>query len=334
MENNFIVGQRALERLLSDVKNGSVSHAYILEGPKGIGKRTAAEIFAKAIHCTGAVRPCGGCSACIKHRAKTHPDVFFVEPEDNGNIKIDTVRQAADELYMRPRLAERKVLIIDGADGMNDAAQNALLKTFEEPPAYGTVVLLSESIQKLLPTIRSRGVKLLLEPFAAEKIRSFVEKEYPHMRDKSGFVAGYSGGIVGRAIDICEDEEFFELRSQLIQAVSGLAEGKSGILTAAEVFGVGQRKVSADHREACLDIMLSWLGDTVLLKQGGKPVNVDYGDLLRSFSSKVTAKGAVAAVETVEETARGLNPSMKYDLWVMNMLIKCWRNLHGYSSWS
>ena len=321
-------------RLLADVKKGSVSHAYILEGPKGIGKRTAAEIFARAIHCTGVVKPCGSCPACVMHRAKTHPDIFFVEPEDNGNIKIDAVRQASDELYMRPRLADRKILIIDGADGMNDAAQNALLKTFEEPPAYGTVVLLSESAQNLLPTIRSRGVKLLLEPFSAEKIRSFVEARYPLMRDKSGFVAGYSGGIVGRAIDICEDEEFFELRSRLVQAAAGLAEGKESILAVAEVFGVGQRKVDADHREACLDILLSWLGDAVALKQGGKAVNVDFDEQLRSFGAKVTAKGALAALETVEETARGLNPSMKYDLWVMNMLIKCWRNLHGYSSWS
>ena len=334
MENNFITGQRALKRLLSDVKNDSVSHAYILEGPKGIGKRTAAELFARAIHCTGAVRPCGQCSACVKHRAKTHPDIFFVEPEDNGNIKIDAVRQAADELYMRPRLAQRKVLIIDGADGMNDAAQNALLKTFEEPPAYGTVVLLSENMQNLLPTIRSRGVKLLMEPFAAEKIQAFVKSRYPDMQDKSGFVAGYSGGIVGRAIEICEDEEFFELRSRLINAAARLAEGKESILAAAEAFGVGQRKVAAEHREACLDILLSWLGDAASLKQGGRAVNVDCMESLKSFTSKITAGGALAALEAVEETARGLNPSMKYDLWVMNMLIKCWRNLHGYSSWS
>lgn len=332
MDNNFISGQRALERLLTDVKNGSVSHAYILEGSKGIGKKTAAEIFTRAVHCTGDVKPCGKCPACVMHRAGTHPDVLFVEPEDNGNIKIDTVRAAAEELYMRPRLAQRKILIIDGADGMNDAAQNALLKTFEEPPSYGTVVLLSENIQNLLPTIRSRGVKLLFEPFPAEKIRDFVRAKYPAMGEKSGFVAGYSGGVVGRAIEICEDSEFFELRSGLIEAIAGLADGKESILAAAGVFGVGQRKVDASHREACFDIMLSWLGDVVLLKQGGRIVNTDFEERLRAFAAKVTVRGALSAVETVEETARGLNPSMKYDLWVMNMLIKCWRDIHGYSS--
>lgn len=332
MESNFITGQRALERLLADVKNGAVSHAYILEGPKGIGKRTAAEIFARAVHCKGEPKPCGRCGPCLQHLAHTHPDVFFVEPEENGNIKIDAVRAASEELYMRPKLSDRKILIVDGADGMNAAAQNALLKTFEEPPSYGTVVLLSENIQNLLPTIRSRGVKLLFEPFPAEKIRAYVEARYPDMREKSSFVAGYSGGVVGRAIDICEDGEFFELRGSLIEAAAGLAGGKDSILAAYDVICGGRKKLDLEHWRTCLDVLLSWLGDAAVCKQGGKIVNTDYGERLRDFASKITASGAAAAVDTVAETAAGLNPSMKYDLWVMNMLIECWRDLHGYSS--
>ena len=332
MESNFITGQRALGRLLSDVKTGAVSHAYILEGPKGIGKRTAAEIFARALHCTGEEKPCGRCLACRRHLARTHPDVFFIEPEENGNIKIDAVRAAAEELYMRPRLSDRKILIIDGADGLVEPAQNALLKIFEEPPDYGTVVLLSENIQNLLPTIRSRGVKLLMEPFTGDKIRAFVEKKYPHMRDKSSFVAGYSGGVVGRAIDICEDEEFFGLRESLIDAVSRLTGGKDSILAAADAVCGGRKKLDAEHWRTCLDILLSWLGDAAVCKQGGRIVNTDHGDSLRAFAAKITAAGAAAAVDTVTETARGLNPSMKYDLWITNMFIKCWRDLHGYSS--
>ncbi|MGN1097409.1 MAG: ATP-binding protein, partial [Clostridia bacterium] len=250
MEDNFIRGQKALERLLSDVKNKTVSHAYILEGPKGVGKKTAADTFARALHCTGENKPCGVCRSCAMHSAGTHPDIEVIEPEDNGNIKIDAVRAAADELYMRPKLAEKKLLIIDGADGMNPAAQNAMLKTFEEPPSYGVVVLLSENIQNLLPTIRSRGVKLLMEPFPAEKIKAFVERTYPAMRGKSEFVAGYSGGIVGKAVEICEDEEFFSLRTQMFEAVSTLAGGKEGIFTAAEVFGVGKKKTDWDYRSS------------------------------------------------------------------------------------
>ncbi len=333
MENNFIKGQRALSRLLCEVKDGRVSHAYILEGPRGVGKKTAARIFAAALHCQGADKPCGSCHSCAMHRAGTHPDVLMLESEDNGNIKIDSVRAAAEELYMRPKVSDKKVLIIDGADGMNEAAQNALLKTFEEPPAYGVVVLLSENIQNLLPTIRSRGVKLLLEPFPEEKIKSFVERAYPAMRDKSGFAARYSGGIVGKAIDICEDEDFFALRGEMFGALSGLTGGKECIFPIAEVFGMG-KKSDSYRKSVCFDLMLSWLGDVAAIKNGGETVNSDYNEQIRAFASKVTARGAVSAVETAAETLRGLNPSMKYDLWIVNMLIKCWRDIHGYSSWS
>lgn len=331
MISNFIKGQKTLERLLADAENGSVSHAYILEGSRGVGKKTAAELFAMALHCTGKNKPCGECSSCIKHRAGTHPDVMLIEPEENGNLKIDTVRAAADELFMRPKISSRKLLIIDGADGMNSAAQNALLKTFEEPPAYGVVLLLSENIQNILPTIRSRGVKLLMEPFPYNKIKEYVKKEYPSMREKSAFVARYSGGIVGRAREICEDGDFFALRTEMFEAVSGLGRGKEYIFPVAEVFDIN-KKADAAHRSVCFDLLLSWLGDALALKTGGTIINVDCEEKLRAFSSGVTAAGLINAVDTVGKTMAELNASMKYDLWIVNMIIKCWEDIHGNSS--
>lgn len=330
MTGNFIKGQKALERLLADVENKSVSHAYILEGPRGVGKKTAAELFAMALHCEGRHKPCGVCSSCVKHKAGTHPDVMRIEPEENGNLKIDAVRAAADELFMRPKISGRKLLIIDGADKMNSAAQNALLKTFEEPPSYGVVVLLSENIANILPTIRSRGVKLLMEPFPGEKIREYVEKEYPALREKSAFVARYSGGVVGRAKEICEDSGFFALRGELFGALAGLSRGKECIFPIAEIFGMG-KKTDAAHRSACFDLMLSWLGDAAALKTGGEIINADCGGELKEFSAGVTAAGLINAVDTVAKTMAELNASMKYDLWVVNMLIKCWEDIHGNS---
>ncbi len=328
ISDNFISGQPALERLLSDAENGRAGHAYILEGPRGVGKKTAAAIFAAALHCKGKNKPCGSCAACMLHKAGTHPDVTRLEPEENGNLKIDAVRAATDELFMRPKLAARKILIIDGADGMNSAAQNALLKPFEEPPSYGTVMLLSENPQNLLPTIRSRGIKLRMEPFPYEKIKTFAEREYPQLRERSAFVARYSGGIVGRAREICEDEEFFALRRELFGGLARLCGGKECIFTIAEVFGFG-KKPSAAHRSSCFDLTLSWLGDALSLKIGGEIVNSDFAQELYAFSSRVTAAGLAAAAETVGNTASELNASMKYDLWIVNMLIKSWEDLHG-----
>ncbi len=329
MTGSFIEGQRALERLLSDVRNKTVSHAYILSGPRGIGKKTAARVFAKALHCTGENKPCGRCSACVLHRAGTHPDVTFVGPEENGNLNSDTVRAAADELFLRPVMAEKKLLIIDGADRMNNAAQNSLLKTFEEPPEYGVVMLLTEDLSSLLPTIRSRGVKLELEPFPREKIKTYAEREYPAMRGKSDFVAAYSGGNIGRAKEICEDEDFFALRGELLTALCGLGGGKGCIFPIADIFTGGRRKYDAAHASACFDLMLSFFGDALAAKTGGSLANADYDEQIRAFSSSVTVRGLTAAAERAAVTMAELNASMNYTLWITDMLIKCWGDIHG-----
>ncbi len=332
MTGSFIEGQKALERLLADVRNKTVSHAYILSGPRGIGKKTAARIFAKALHCSGEKKPCGECRPCVLHGAGTHPDVTFVGPEENGNLNSDAVRAAADELFLRPVMAEKKVLIIDGADRMNNSAQNSMLKTFEEPPSYGVVVLLTENLSSLLPTIRSRGVKLELEPFPRESIKAFAEREYPAMRGKSDFVAAYSGGNIGRAREICEDDDFFALRAELITALCGLSGGKGCIFPIAEIFGTANRRFDAAHASACFDLTLSFLGDAMAVKSGGALANADYAEQIRSFAARATLRGISAAAERVSATMAELNASMKYSLWIIDMLIKCWGDIHGNSS--
>lgn len=329
--NNFIDGQKALNVLLSEVKNKTVSHGYILEGAKGIGKRTAALIFGAALCCEGQNKPCGVCGQCIKHAAGTHPDISIVEPNEKGNIRIEAIRAASDELFMRPKIADRKILIIDGADAMNAAAQNALLKSFEEPPSYGVVVLLSENADKLLPTIRSRGVKLRMEPFSTEKIKTYVEKEFPEFVQRSTFVANYSGGIVGRAKDICGDEDFFELRKEMFSALKALGGSKSSIFPVAEVFGC-RGKMNSKTKDLAFEFMLSFFRDALMLKNGGRIINTDCMAEINDFSSSVTAAGLISAVEIAAETAAGLNVSMNYGLWTINMLIEIWGVLHGNGS--
>ncbi len=329
--DNFIKGQKALETLLTEVKNNTVSHSYILEGPKGVGKKTAAAIFAAALHCTGEDKPCGVCGQCVKHIARTHPDVMLLEPEENGSIKIDAVRAASDELFMRPKLSKRKILIIDGADGMNPAAQNALLKSFEEPPDYGVVVLLSENSGNLLPTIRSRGVKLRMEPFPLDKVKEYVIKEFPAFAEKSDFVARCSFGIVGRARDICDSEEYFAFRKEVFEAVGALSGSKSSVFTAAEAFGY-KSKPDAETKAMAFDMALSFLRDALMLKNGGSIINTDCAEEISDFSAKASMSGIIRAIDCVTDTMTKLNVSMNYDLWIINMLIECWGDLHGNGS--
>lgn len=328
---SFLTGQRATERLLGDVRAGTVRQAYIFEGLRGIGKFTAARLFAAAVHCTGESKPCFACEHCKMHMAGTHSDMFVVG-DGERSLKIDDIRALSDELYIRPALSDKKIFIVRGSDKMNAAAQNALLKSFEEPPEYGVIILLSENSDNLLPTIRSRGVKIVFEPFPPEKIERYIKAVYPSKAHEADFIARYSSGIIGRAIDICESADFFAEREKMFEACAGLVGDRLSILDVSEVFEVRSRKQNADNCSVHFDLFLSFMRDAASLKTTGKILNEDKRALIESFSSKTPLGAVLRVIERTADTRRQLNVSMKYELWIMNLLINCWEDIHGKSN--
>lgn len=326
---NYLTTQKAFRTLLSSARDGSFSQAYIFEGVKGVGKYTAARIFANAIHCTGKVKPCGECPDCKKHAASTHSDLIIIGGEDT--ITVDDIRTMNEELYIRPALSEKKICIIRGADNMNDGAQNALLKSFEEPPSYAVIILLSENEKNLLQTIRSRGNKIVFEPFTEEEIKEYMLRQYPLKKDILPFVALYSGGVIGRAIAICEDEEFFDTRKNMFEAVERLAEDRLSVLKIADLFGV-KSKGSYINCDLYFDLFTSFMRDAMAIKVGGRVINQDMLALIESFSSKVTLSSVISIIERAAITRSQLNKSMNYELWITNMLINCWEDIHGKGS--
>ena len=143
----LLIKSKAINRLLNNVRENNIPQAYIFEGMKGIGKFTAANLFARAVHCTGENVPCGVCEHCKMHLAGTHSDLYITGGEES--VKVNDIRSLTDELYIRPALSDKKICIIRNADAMNSDAQNALLKSFEEPPPYGVIILLSENVKNL-----------------------------------------------------------------------------------------------------------------------------------------------------------------------------------------
>lgn len=327
---DYLTTQKAFRTLLKSAREGRISQAYIFEGLKGVGKFTSARIFANTIHCTGEVKPCGECPDCKKHAAGTHSDLIIIG--GNGQIKVDDIRAMNEELYIKPGLSDKKICIVRDADNMNQDAQNALLKSFEEPPAYGVIILLSENVKNLLPTIRSRGTKVVFEPFSEKEIHDYLLRQYPLRRDIAPFIALYSGGVIGRALALCEDEEFFETRNKMFQAVSGLVGDRTSIFKVADVFGIKNGKSGFENCDLYFDLFTSFIRDIIALKTGGRVINEDKLTELSQFSSRVTLSSMLAIVENAAKVRAGLNVSMKYDLWIVNMLINCWEDIHGKSS--
>ena len=325
MADFYIEGQKALNILRRDVQMNTVRQGYIFEGSEGIGKKTAAFQFAQMVFCTGEKKPCGCCHGCSMFLAKTHPDLYVLEDE---SVKIDAVRKMNDELYIKPLISERKVFIVEHADEMNVAAQNAFLKSFEEPPKYAVIILITKSSQKLLPTILSRGTKIVFSPFGEKEIEKFLSEKYSITGEKASFIARYSNGLIGRCIEITESEDFFKKRDKMIKAIQTLTGDKISILNVLDAFDANTRKTNEDI-DLYFDIFTGFFRDVAVIKTGGRIVNSDYKDILSEFSGKIRAASARGVISIAADVRSKINTSMKYDLWITNMLINCWEEIHG-----
>ena len=190
----------------SALLQGKGSHAYIIEGAKGIGKKAFA-LAASSIHfCSDEDKPCFTCPGCRKVLEGIHPDVHFVTPEKT-TLKVDQVREVLATLYESAYEGNSKIYIFEDFHLANDHAQNALLKSLEEPPKAVTFFLLCENAQMLLPTVRSRCKTLRLTGFSEEDILKQLEVIFPN-NEKNASSARDSFGNIGTAIKIIEDEEF------------------------------------------------------------------------------------------------------------------------------
>ena len=160
--DGFFGNERAKEAL-NRLTAGRLPQAIVLHGDRGCGKRTLARRLAQACVCTGAQRPCGVCAACRKFLTGGHPDILWIDGGDRPRaFGVDQIRAVRDTLYIQPNEADCKVYVLTQAQNMTDQAQNALLKMLEEPPAYAVFLLTAESLQQLLPTVRSRVVAVPL----------------------------------------------------------------------------------------------------------------------------------------------------------------------------
>jgi len=189
------------------VINGRGTHAYIIEGAKGIGKMAYALAVSCAYFCKSEHKPCFSCAGCRKVVEGAHPDVHIIEPEKNL-IKVDDVREVIATLHETPYEGGRKVYIFKSFQLANESAQNALLKSLEEPPQAVTFFLLTENIYSLLDTVRSRCKKINLTPFDSNSIKAFLSHRFEGDVD---FAVNACGGNIGNALNMLENEEAMRL---------------------------------------------------------------------------------------------------------------------------
>ena len=223
MEFNEFTGNIALrEKLRTDIVSGTLPHAIIIEGAEGSGKSTVARHIALLLNCKHSPDVCYLCDNCKKILGKNHTDVVYISlPEGKSQLGIESVRFMKSDVYIKPNESDYKVYIIESADKMTIEAQNAFLKIFEEPPSYAVFILLCESADALLITVRSRGTILYTERFDFDTIRNYLISENDNARELSAtspdalsLAVLLSNGSIGGAINnICGEtaEENLEL---------------------------------------------------------------------------------------------------------------------------
>jgi DNA polymerase-3 subunit delta' len=209
-----VIGHRRLVALLArSVERGSLPPSLIFAGPAGVGKRLVALATAQALNCLSPVpagddRPadaCGTCAACTRIARGVHPDVIVVEPGDSGAIKIEQVRDVVDRAAYRPFEGRRRVVIIDEADALVPAAQNALLKTLEEPPPSSVFTLITPRPDVLLATVLSRCPKLRFRPLGAADIAAALVAQ-GKSETEARAVAALADGSLSQAMRTSADE--------------------------------------------------------------------------------------------------------------------------------
>ncbi len=316
-----IIGHtRQIRILKSALKTGRLSHAYLFEGPDGVGKRGVAMALAQAIQCSRQDDDaCGLCIFCRKVEEHNHSDVWWIAPERNA-IRIDVIRQLQRDMSFDALEGRKRIIIVDEADKMLHNAANAMLKTLEEPPAATNMVLITSKPQLLLPTIVSRCQRLAFGPLTREMARQVIERQ---IGDDPGIVkllASLSGGSPGRALAF-ERELFLEERPRLIEAVEQCSQD--------DVMHIFQLAEQMDKRRAeifiILEILQGWYRDLAVYRVTRNPeqlINADLLPKIRKAAGQKTLEFAISSFEIIGETLRNLDRNANVRLALDTLLLE------------
>jgi DNA polymerase-3 subunit delta' len=254
-----------IKHLQSAIKTNKISHAYIIDGEKGIGKKLIANTYAKTLQCEKkGMSPCDDCTSCRTFNSLNNPDVIYVEQTKKTGIGVDDIReQINQDINIKPYQYPYKIYIVDNADTMTEQAQNALLKTIEEPPSYAIILLLSNNINKFLITIMSRCVVLKLKPIMPDKVMHYVTENLGISDYRNELITSFSQGIIGKAKALASSTEFFDMRESMISIVDGIIKGDEY-----ELLAISQKfEDYKDEIQDFLDLLMTWFRDLLIVKK-------------------------------------------------------------------
>lgn len=318
-----IIGHDMVKKHLQKaVESKKISHAYILSGEEGTGRKMLAKAFAMTLLCeTSDEEPCMQCHSCKQFLSGNHPDVIWVTHEKPASIGVDDIReQLNDTIMIRPYSSEYKIYIMDEAEKMTIQSQNALLKTIEEPPAYAVIILVTTNPEAFLPTILSRCIQLKLRPLKDHTISSYLIEELKIAEEKADIYAAFARGNLGKAIHLASSEEFARLHKEILLLLKNIKEMDIPMLLDYI------KKLQDDHMDLreCLDFMQLWYRDILMFKVTKDANALIFKDEYVTVSSHCQTssyEGLETILTAIEKAKARLNANVNTELALELMLL-------------
>jgi len=291
---NIIGHEDIIRHFKSSIEMDKISHAYILNGEAASGKKLLAEVFAKALQCDKmGVEPCNDCQSCLQVQTGNHPDIITVTHEKPNIISVDEVReQILDTIAVKPYKSKYKIYIVPDAHLMNPQAQNAILKTIEEPPEYAILILLTTNINRMLSTVMSRCMVLNTKPIRERDMLEYLTKEMGLSEDKAYFCLDFAQGNLGKAIKLASNDEYVQIIESVVKVLKSIPEMDVEDLTWA-VSQIDKFKLSIDDY---LDLMMMWYRDVLLFKVTGNVNKL----LFKNEYSSMKSHAGLLSYESIE----------------------------------
>ena len=319
--------RRLLDLTARAAERGSLPPSLIFAGPDGVGKRRAAVALAQLFNCADPRRgsagqppdACGTCSVCRRIARGVHADVMFIEPGDTGSIKVDQVRQAIERSAYRPFEGRRRVVMVDDADAMEASAQNALLKTLEEPPAASTFVLVTARPDVLLPTVRSRCQRLRFGRLSAAEVTTVLTRDHEFTESDARAAAALADGSVGRALE-GDTEAYAGARHAAAALLAQVASATDPRQRLAAAKTLGGDKLDREQLGSRLRLVSSMLRDlSILLSRAdaralaNADLQPDLERLTRSYDGERTVRAFSAVDRALDALDRNASPKIVAD---------------------
>ena len=317
-----IIGQEQIkEHLRNAISTKKVSHAYIINGERSSGKEFIARVFAMALQCEkGEIEPCGECHSCKQALSNNQPDIIYVSHEKPNTIGVEDIRtQINSDIGVKPYSSPRKIYIMNEGEKMTVQAQNALLKTLEEPPEYAVILILTTQVEALLPTILSRCVVLNMKPVSDALVKKYLMEELAVPDYKANICVAFARGNIGKAKLLASSEEFEKVKDEAITLVKYINDMEINEIVKA-IKKISEYKFDVNDY---LDILSVWYRDVLLFKATKDVNSLIFKEEIQQImrvSDRSTYEGIETIVNALQQAKRRLEANVSFDL-TMELLL-------------